>query len=97
MTAPVMIFGAHGGIGEALARRLAADGVPLFLTGSSGNTVGPLADALNARHAACDVFDPSSINDAVAAADTGAPERRLTQIGSSFSRSIRRHPSNIPV
>ena len=44
MTAPIIVFGANGGIGEALARRLARTGAPLFLTGRSADKIGPLAD-----------------------------------------------------
>ena len=71
MTAPVLIFGAHGGIGEALARRLAGRGVSLVLTGRSQDTIAPLADELGARHLLCDVLDEGQIASAVAAAADG--------------------------
>ncbi|EWY38762.1 short-chain dehydrogenase [Skermanella stibiiresistens SB22] len=71
MAAPIIILGANGGIGEALARRLSARGAELFLTGRSPEKVGALADELKARHAVCDVLDPGSVAAAVAEADTG--------------------------
>src|SRR3954463_6867821 len=62
MTAPIIVFGANGGIGEALARRLARAGAPLFLTGRSVEKVGPLADELNARYGVCDVLDEAAVS-----------------------------------
>ena len=50
MSGPVLIFGAHGGIGEALARRLAAQGVPLVLTGRKEGSIASLAGELGARY-----------------------------------------------
>jgi NAD(P)-dependent dehydrogenase (short-subunit alcohol dehydrogenase family) len=71
MAAPIIILGASGGIGEALARRLSARGAELFLTGRSPEKVGALADELKARHAVCDVLESSAVAAAVAEADTG--------------------------
>jgi NAD(P)-dependent dehydrogenase (short-subunit alcohol dehydrogenase family) len=62
MTAPIIVFGANGGIGEALARRLARAGAPLFLTGRSAEKIGPLADELKARHGVCDVLDETAVS-----------------------------------
>jgi NAD(P)-dependent dehydrogenase (short-subunit alcohol dehydrogenase family) len=62
MAAPIIVFGANGGIGEALARRLARAGAPLFLTGRSVEKVGPLADELNARYGVCDVLDEAAVS-----------------------------------
>lgn len=62
MTAPIIVFGANGGIGEALARRLARAGAPLFLTGRSADKIGPLADELKARHGVCDVLDEAAVS-----------------------------------
>jgi NAD(P)-dependent dehydrogenase (short-subunit alcohol dehydrogenase family) len=90
MAAPIIIFGAVGGIGEALARRLAAAGAPLFLTGRDGAAVGKLADELGARSAECDVLDPSQIDAAVAEADQGEGIAGLAYcVGSIVLKSIR--------
>ena len=65
MTAPILVFGAHGGIGEALARRLAALGEAVVLAGRNGNGVAKLADELRVPFATWDVFDDISIKAAV--------------------------------
>ena len=70
--APIIIFGVPGGIGEALARRLAASGRPIFLVGRREEAVGPLAGALGARYAVCDVRAPDEVAQAVGRADSGA-------------------------
>lgn len=68
MTAPVVIIGAHGGIGEALARRLARAGVPLFLTARDAQTIH---DFPNAICATLDVTDAGQVADVIACADRG--------------------------
>jgi NAD(P)-dependent dehydrogenase (short-subunit alcohol dehydrogenase family) len=57
MAAPVLIFGATGGIGKALARRLAAQGVPLILSARSEVKLSALAEELGAAYEAVDVID----------------------------------------
>lgn len=59
MAAPVLIFGATGGIGEALARRLSAQGMPLFLSARSEDRLSRLAQDLGAGHEAVDVLNGS--------------------------------------
>ena len=57
MAAPVLIFGATGGIGEALTRRLAAHGTPLFLSARSSDKLSVLAQQVGAAHEAVDVMN----------------------------------------
>lgn len=72
MSAPIIIVGATGGVGEALARRLAAAGRPLHLIGRDPDRVAALATALGAASAVADVLDDAALTQAVAAADTGS-------------------------
>ncbi len=71
MTAPVLIFGATGGIGSALARRVAATGTPLFLSARSEAPLAELAGQLGAGHLAADVLDPAALKRVVEAAAAG--------------------------
>ncbi len=71
MAAPTVIFGAHGGIGEALARRLAAASRELVLVGRREETMAALGRELGAGHGVCDVLDPASIEAALERADAG--------------------------
>ncbi len=71
MTAPVVILGAHGGIGEALARRMAEHGAELFLTARDADSLADLADSTGARTASLDVTDSDAIDDVLGQADTG--------------------------
>lgn len=69
MTAPIVIIGANGGIGEALARRLAERDVPLVLTARDPDTLTELAEATGARTAQLDVTDPDRIDDTLGRLD----------------------------
>ncbi|MDX1626517.1 MAG: SDR family oxidoreductase [Wenzhouxiangellaceae bacterium] len=71
MSAPIIILGARGGTGEALARRLADAGHELFLTARDASTIEELADATGARTASLDVNDTDAIADVIGEADTG--------------------------
>ena len=68
MTAPVLIFGATGGVGAALARRLVAAGRPLHLCGRRPEAVRALADELGAPSSVCDVTDTDAVSRTVAEA-----------------------------
>lgn len=70
MTAPYLIMGANGGIGEALARRLAANGQPLVLSARDPAQLQSLAADTDASTVACDVLDADSIKAAVTEAQT---------------------------
>lgn len=66
MTAPIVIMGAHGGIGEALTQMLDKQGESLFLTARD-------ADTLSSSHptASVDVTNAESITHAIEKADEG--------------------------
>ncbi len=49
----VLISGAAGGLGRAMARRLAEEGASLALTDIDGDAVAALAEAINADHPGC--------------------------------------------
>jgi len=71
MAAPIIVIGATGGIGEALARRLARDGHALHLIARDPAKLEPLASELSATHAVADVTDEGALVAAVGAADRG--------------------------
>src|ERR1700758_43148 len=57
----VLITGATGGIGQAIARALAARGGKLILTGRRTAVLEPLAQQLDARTAAVDLAEPAEL------------------------------------
>jgi NAD(P)-dependent dehydrogenase (short-subunit alcohol dehydrogenase family) len=57
-----LIYGANGGIGSAISRKLAADGHDLVLAGRNEDEIARLASELGARFAFCDVTDPGEIS-----------------------------------
>ena len=71
MSAPYLILGARGGIGEALARRLADRGHELLLTARDADSIAALADELGARSASLDVLEDDAIAEVVGGADEG--------------------------
>lgn len=71
MTGQVLVFGATGGIGAALARRLSARGARPFLVARGEARLAALAAQLGAGHAVADVTDRAQVAAAVAAA--GSP------------------------
>jgi len=74
MTAPILILGANGGIGEATARQLSHQDHPLILTARDRSTIADLADELGAtalswdalKHSAGDLIDQLDLSDGLA-------------------------------
>lgn len=64
----VLVFGATGGIGGALARRLAASGRVPHLAGRDAAALGRIAAELGAPNSVCDVLDDSALARTVAEA-----------------------------
>jgi uncharacterized protein len=60
--ATVLLTGATGGIGHAIARTVAARGGKLILTGRRTDVLEPLADELGARAIAVDLSDPLDVD-----------------------------------
>lgn len=68
-----LIFGATGGVGSALARKLHARGEAVFLAARNEDALTALADELDAPSMVCDVLESGQIEAAVeAAAEHGA-------------------------
>lgn len=66
---PVLIFGATGGVGSALARRLATEGTAVHLAARDEAKLGALAAELGgAPFTVCDVLDAGAVTAAAAAA-----------------------------
>ncbi|WP_237560988.1 SDR family NAD(P)-dependent oxidoreductase [Elioraea sp. Yellowstone] len=63
-----LIFGATGGIGAALARRLVGAGYAVHLAGRDPVRLAALADELRAPSSPCDVLDEAAVGRVVAAA-----------------------------
>ncbi|MEU6895943.1 SDR family NAD(P)-dependent oxidoreductase [Streptomyces sp. NPDC046557] len=57
----VLLTGATGGIGRALAARLAEAGADLIVTGRDGEALRALADRLGARWVTADLADPYDV------------------------------------
>jgi NAD(P)-dependent dehydrogenase (short-subunit alcohol dehydrogenase family) len=68
MSESYVILGAHGGIGSALARRLAAKGSRLMLVGRNPEKLDALAAELGAEHALADATISAEVEAAIAAA-----------------------------
>jgi short-subunit dehydrogenase len=64
----VLITGATGGIGHAIARAFAARGATLTLTGRRRDMLGPLAVEVHGRAVACDLSDRPAVERLAAAA-----------------------------
>lgn len=88
----VLIHGATGGVGRALARRLASDGRAVFLAGRDEMRLAQLGQELAAPVAACDVLDTSALEHAarLAAGPDGALAGLAFCVGSIQLGALRR-------
>lgn len=87
----VLIFGGVGGIGEALARRLAADGAQVVVTARDLARAETLAREIGGVGLAVDCLDPGQIADAVQRAAAAGPLRGLAYcVGSIALKPLRR-------
>lgn len=64
-----LIFGATGGVGAALARRLSKAGEDLFLTGRDADKLSDIAEETGARSKTCDVLETDQLEEAIEAAN----------------------------
>jgi NAD(P)-dependent dehydrogenase (short-subunit alcohol dehydrogenase family) len=62
------VFGGASGLGEATARRLAAGGATVLVADLNGERGAEVAGEIGGAGVVCDVADPGSVEDAVAAA-----------------------------
>ena len=62
LSGKVLVTGATGGIGHAIARALAPHGANLILTGRREQLLEPLADELGGRAIGCDLSDRAEVD-----------------------------------
>lgn len=84
-----LITGGAKGIGLAIARRLAADGVGLALIGRDAAALERTATELNARFAVADVTDPSELANAIAT--LGPCDILVNNAGAALSKPFASH------
>lgn len=86
-----LIFGAGGGVGSALARRLSRAGETVFLAARDGDALKTIADELDAPSRRCDVLDTADVEATVeAAAEAGDLSGLAFCVGSIDLAPLRR-------
>jgi NAD(P)-dependent dehydrogenase (short-subunit alcohol dehydrogenase family) len=89
MTLNALITGGAKGIGLAIARRLAIDGVSLTLIGRDGLALQRAASELGARHAVADVTEEVVLRDAIAS--LGRCDILVNNAGAALSKPFAGH------
>ena len=87
----VLITGANGGLGEALARSLAAEGAKLLLSGRRADALTSLATDLDARPIVADLADPAQVQrlaDEAGAVDILIANAALPSSGDTLEYSV---------
>ncbi|MFP4518927.1 MAG: SDR family NAD(P)-dependent oxidoreductase [Oceanicaulis sp.] len=86
-----LIFGASGGVGSALARRMAKAGEDVFLAARDEKALEGVADEVDAPYQVCNVLNTEEIEAAVeAAAEHGAVSGLAFCVGSIDLAALRR-------
>ena len=84
-----LIFGATGGIGQAIAQDLASHGCHLHLAGRDASALQDTAQSLQAGYSVFDAFDTASIEKAVQeASDDGALAGLVWAVGSILLKPL---------
>lgn len=71
MTAPIIVMGAHGGIGWRLCELLGDEDIPVLATARDADNIANLGGYNSVKTAELDVLDADSVAETIAAADTG--------------------------
>lgn len=98
--ASVLLTGATGGIGHAIARRLKAEGASLVLTGRRADVLAPLAAELGARTVVADLSTPTGVEELLAEAgaiDVLVANAALPGTGDLATMSVERIDANLEV
>ena len=88
-TRSAIITGGAKGIGLAIARRLAADGIAIALIGRDAAALEKAAAELTARYAVADVTDHAALRDAIAS--LGPCDILVNNAGAAISKPFDRH------
>lgn len=98
--ATVLLTGATGGIGHAVARRLKAEGSDVVLTGRNAEVLAPLAAELGARSIVADLGDTADVERLLAEAgpvDVLVANAALPGTGDLATMSVERIDANLDV
>lgn len=71
MPKPIIVMGAHGGIGESLVEFLVEQGHIVYASARNKETLDPLASKFGVQTASVDIFDKDAIEQFISDADDG--------------------------